>query len=283
MVRELHIVKATVGVNPGTSWIEGGTTVDIDNDGVFEPRPRAVIDLSEMLSYRLGRQIPQCANYRVSYISIGMRNVNDLQDNDAGAHFSGTMEWYSPTKHRVEGMQAWRKLERHLQKSVTTAEGFFMPDEKYYKGFRVGMTTQVDVSHPTIAGAGLVGALPDGYNLVDCLAFYEKSLTDTNGNGVEYDNALYDRRVGRTTHLDWSTDIMNNMIDTDGVNSHTSFQQINDFQWTAPSGTALSVLNGLLILNFEHCSTDEWVVGTNLDDDDFEIDVTIGIEGWTPW
>lgn len=260
----------------GFKWIQGaaGNDIDIDNDGTM-PATQGVIDLSHALSYRLGRQVPMCANFRVNYIRVSLLNVNDGVDNAQGAFFQGDFGFYTPQKHRIDAIQAWRKLEKELQKEATSAEGLFVPDEKYYKGFRFGWLSDADISFAT---AGAPAALTNGYNMIQMLSHYEGSITDTNGTGPEYDNALWDRRVGRASRLHWSADIINTQ-DVDYALENIYAPTVNDFVWTAPAGHNIVVMGGLIEFNVTHSSTD--APGTV--DDDYQVMIDIGISGWQAW
>ena len=121
----MHIVggRMSASPSPGIKLIEGTWPLDIQADGVMEGTSayrRIVIDLSEALGYRLGKQIPQTANFRVNYLSISLRNVDDGSDNDGPQYFAGDFEWYTPTKHRVDAVQAWRQLEKRLEEMTLT-------------------------------------------------------------------------------------------------------------------------------------------------------------------
>lgn len=260
----------------GWHWVvgAGNNDVDIDNDGVM-PTTQGVIDLSEALSYRLGRQIPMCANFRINYIRVSLRNVDDVVDNAQGAFFQGDFGYYSPQKHRIDALQAWRKYNKENEKQAVDGTGMFISDEKWYKGFRFGWTNQNQINYPS---SGAPAQLPNGYELVQMLNHYENSITDTNGGGVEYGNALYDRRVGRASRLHWSADITNTE-DVDNAIENIYAPRVNDFIWTAPSGHNIVVMGGLMEFNVTHSSTD--APGTV--DDDYEITIDIGVSGWQPW
>ena len=118
--QNLHIVGGRMSEtpSPGLTLSQGDWPLDQDADGVHQGTSTArqiVVDLSHALGYRLGKQLPMTANYRVNYIRIGLRNVDDLNDNDGTSYFAGTVEWYNPSKHRIDGIQAWRMLEKKLE------------------------------------------------------------------------------------------------------------------------------------------------------------------------
>lgn len=254
---------------PGIKVISGdGFPIDIDADGVYpaQTATKVVLDLSSMLGYRLGKQLPMTANYRVNYIRISPRNVDDTNDNDDSQYFAGTIEFYSPTKHRIDAVQAWRQLEKRLEEDDADSEGLFVSTEDRYKGFRFGWTMASDVSDAT---GGAPAALPDGYAIAPMVSTYNTGLH--NGTPTQT-NAIWDRKVGRSNHMGWALSVSNE--DTDGKNAF-----IQDYEWVAPSGHNLEVLGGLLCLNITHSSTDT----SNVIDDDFNFHITVGVSGWSSW
>jgi len=281
--QNLHMVGGLVAAidpvhnSPGLKVTQGTWPLDIDADGTMplgSTRRQVVCDLSEMLGYRLGKQIPMTANFRINYLKISLRNVDDANDNDGPNYFAGNWEWYSPTKHRVDAVQAWRQLEKRLEEDDADAEGLFVSSEDRYKGFRFGFASGSDVAHATL---GAPSELTSGYNIVQMLDTYNAGLN----NGVPpQTNAIFDRKVGRTSRLGWSAvcnngEFIDQATDDDPVN--TAF--IRDGEWTAPHGHAIEVMGGLLVINFTHSSIDT----VQSIDDDFQVFVDIGVSGWSSW
>ena len=265
---------------PGLFVQDGAWPLDIDADGVMDTgfggtRRRIICDLSELLSYRLGKQIPMTANFRINYLKLSLRNVNDGNDNDGPNYFAGDWEWYTPTKHRVDAVQAWRQLEKRLEEDDSDEEGIFVASEDRYKGFRFGFVSDQDVLHPT---QGAPAALPYGYTLADMISTYNDGLH--NGEPSQT-NALWDRKVGRSNHLGWSAVCENGFFKDDfGVNNDNYDSAfIQDAEWTAPNGHAIEVMGGLLAINVTHSSVDTI---QNIDDD-FHLFIDIGISGWSSW
>lgn len=266
----LHIVSGLAdddGTAPGVAVVQGQLPIDIDADGVYNPTTRLVIDLSRMLSYRLGKQIPMTANFRVNYLRISPRNVDDVNDNDDSQYFAGTWEWYHPTKHRVDAVQAWRQVEKAIEESDADSEGLFVSTEDRYMGFRFGFFSSADVAYATVGGPN--PPLTNGYNIVEMLNIYNDGLPQ----GVpDKTNALFDRKVGRSSKMGWSMSVSNE--DDVGKNAF-----IQDYEWTAPAGHNIEVLGGLMVINIEHSSTDT----SNTIDDDFNLQIDIGVSGWSSW
>ena len=268
----LHLVGGTVGISPGMRFNTGGPiSIDIDADGVMSggSTTKIVLDLSEMLGYRLGKQIPMTANFRVNYLRFGLRNQDDANDNDGPNYFAGDWEWYTPNKHRIDAVQAWRSLERRMEEDETDS-GLMQSasSEDAYRGFRFGWLSDTDVSHTT---AGAPPELADGYSLVPMISVYNNAL-DNDGFPTK-DGAIWDRKVGRSSHLGTHAVCIN------GEEAEGSTAHIEDGEWTAPSGHCIEVVGGLLVLNITHSSVDT----PQLVDDDFEVHLDVGVSGWSSW
>jgi len=276
--QNMHIVGGTVGTSPGMRFIIGGSNdnIDIDADGVMTggTATKICLDLSEMLAYRLGKQIPMTANFRINYLRFGLRNVDDTNDNDGPNYFAGDWEFYTPNKHRVDAVQAWRMLENEMEADETTSGLFANTSENSYRGFRFGWDNDTDVSHPT---AGAPPELAAGYCLPAMLSVYNNGMKD---GTPDQTGAIWDRRVGRSSHLGTHA-VCNNgeYIDSTGLNEDINTAFIQDGVWTAPSGHNIVVLGGLLTLNVTHSSVDT----IQLTDDDFEVYIDVGISGWSTW
>lgn len=282
--QQLHLLSGRVRSadpdqnGPGLRVSEGTFPIDIDADGVLEGTANAriiVCDLSAMLGYRLGKQIPMNATFRINHLGISARNVDDANDNDGPQYFAGDWEWYSPTKHRIDAVQAWRMLEKKLEEDDADSEGIFVSSEDRYKGFRFGWTRETDVLAPSL---GAPSQLPNGYNIVQMLSSYNDGLT--NGGVPTQVNAIWDRKVGRSSHLNWALTVNNGefydeLTDNDAINT----AYIQDATWTAPSGHCIEVIGGLLVINVTHSSIDT----VQFVDDDFEFEVNIGVSGWSTW
>lgn len=274
-----RVTGSTATTSPGLAVTAGTFPIDIDADGVMEGTStfrQVCIDLSECLAYRLGKQIPMTANYRINYIRIGLRNVDDTNDNDGPNYFAGTLEWYHPSKHRIDAVQAWRTLEKKLEEDDVDDEALFVSTADRYKGFRFGWTAGDDVSHPT-TGAPF-GTLPTGYALAPMISIYNTGLK--NGGSPTQENPIWDRLVGRSSKMGWHAQCTNGEFivqatDDDPVN----VASIQDYEWVAPAGHNIEVMGGLLIINVEHSNTDT----VQSFDDDFDFQVDIGVSGWSSW
>ena len=255
--------------------------MDIDADGVMPPgstKRRIVCDISELLGYRLGKQIPQTATFRVNHLRVGLRNVDDSNDNNGPNYFAGTWEFYTPTKHRIDAIQAYRKWAKH-QKSLDPNDSnefaaiYGEADTDDYKGIRFGWELESDV---TAATESEYSSNP--FALTDMLTEYNDGLEDDGQPSKR--RAIWDRKVGRSSHVSWHA-ICNNGEFVDGIveNDPIDTAFIQDGVWTAPSGHCLEIIGGLLVLNIRYSSTDT----VQLIDDDFSLTIDIGVSGWSTW
>lgn len=267
----IHIVGGTTDISPGVKFIDGGTNsdIDIDADGVMSGGniTKIVIDLSECLGYRLGKQIPMTANFRVNYLRFGLRNVDDANDNDGPNYFAGDWEWYAPTKHRIDALQAWRSLERRMEEDETDQGLMQGTPSDEYRGFRFGWYNASDVSTAT---AGAPPELANGYAITTMISEYNGAM-DNDGNPTKT-GAIWDRKVGRSSHLGTHAVANNNTDDNQNA-------MIQDGVWIAPSGHCIEVVGGLLVLNITHSSPDT----AQIVDDDFQVYVDVGVSGWSSW
>jgi len=277
--QNLHVVGGTVGTSPGLVFTAGGGatgTINIDYDGVMEGNNLTgiTVDLSEALGYRLGKQIPMTANFRINYLRFGIRNVNDGNDNNGHNYFAGDWEWYTPTKHRVDAVQAWRGLEKRMEEDEVD-HGLMSgtPDDEY-KGFRYGWFTNAEVSHAT---GGAPAELPNGYALTAMLNVYNSAM-ENDGQPTRGRN-LWDRKVGRSSHLGTHAQCVNGEFDGAFDSIYTA--NIQDGEWHAPDGHAIEVLGGLLRLNITHSSTNSLLAQAIADD--FQVYIDVGVSGWSSW
>lgn len=274
------------GVGQDTDYPSGGT-IDLDNDGEVKPKFRCIADLSHALSQVLGKQLNMTSVYRVVGLQIGLRPVDDLNDNnqESGIQFGGRVRMITPTKHRVDAIQAARKLEKlvsedNLERATVTDGGpsVFGNTEKTYQGFRFGYRTEVDVVFPNTEEFTGVGAAVEGGTPAWCLfdddgalgimsAYNEFIDGEDNSKG----RALWDNRIGKftSTGIPWMAA---------WNNDERSTPVAGDWSWQAPAGTHIDALAGLLLFDVEYSS----VEGTLLPsvDDDYYLEVGIQVAGW---
>lgn len=258
-----------------TSDIPSAGDIDLDNDGVYGTRFRAVIDLSHGLGFTLGKQLPMTAVYRVKGLRLSLRPVDDAVDNSqGGVIFGGQIKWLPPNRHCIDAIQAARDVD-HLAESIDidTDSDLFGTASKDYTGFRFGFRTETDVAYATREGF-TAGAATEGGTASWCLFGDDgalgivdnynawKALTPTQGQN----RALWNKRVGHTSSMKWAS----TWVSDTGAQSHP------DWDWQAGAGNHLDVVGGLLIVDVQYSSTD----GPGETDDDYTLQVGVEVEGW---
>ena len=112
------VVAAQIGLDePNGIWwshnVPSALDIDASNDGVYTSNaPQFTIDLSKIASKYLGYQASMMAGYRIHRISVGVRPVDDIDDNDAYAFFAGQIDMFPFTKHGAKALQLARKVEK---------------------------------------------------------------------------------------------------------------------------------------------------------------------------
>ena len=259
-------------------WYEGtggDGAIDIDNDGVMSTVANARIDLSQALSQRLGRQMSMMSTYKVSYIRLELRNVDDLNDNDSGAHFHGQIEHWTPTAHRISAMQMARQIEN--ADGADEPGDMFGPldNAKTYKGMRFNWDSDGQTYLATQETfTALSGQQWDLDELFDIYSLSQSQPGD-------WTNALWSAgRGGFPNNLGYSVSITNKtqterLTDPGTQDNYHPTSVAYEFIPNKP----IEVLGGLLNLSVTHSSVDDGDV-TDLDDD-YEMFITIGVEGWS--
>lgn len=263
----VHMVSRTAGTAQ-TDWfsfIAGGAAgdIDIDNDGEM-PDTRILVDLSQALSQRLGRQMSMMSVYKINYIRIELENVDDAVDNVDGAQFGGKVNFWSPTKHRMNAMKLARATEKHQEKGEVDADSFFLSTDHDYSGIRFNWDADNQVVFPTAESfTGLAGA---EWDLAELFDVYNSMVVQ---NPVQ-SNSMWsnDGRCGFPENIGFSVEYWNNV--GGGYQPHSTA-----FEWNG-GDQYLEVLGGLLELDVIHSSTES----PSLVDDDYRVRITVGITGW---
>ena len=263
----VHMVSRTAGPNTDDwfSWIAGASAadIDIDNDGVM-PDTRALVDLSQALSQRLGRQMSMMSVYKVNYIRIELENVDDVSDNDDGASFGGKVNFWSPTKHRMNAMKLMRSTEQHVEKGSIDQDSFFLSTDHDYSGLRFNWDGDSQVVHATSEGfSALAGS---EWDLQELFNVYNQMVEPA----TVQSNAMWaaDGRCGFPENIGFSCGYWNNV---GGAYQPQSYA----FEWNG-GDQYIEVLGGLLELDVITSSTD----APDIVDDDYQVRITVGVSGW---
>jgi len=288
MSQAVHYVTGRLGIDEGfakaaSAFTEDDHAIDVDDDGVYSPTEYGIIDLSHALSVTLGKQIPQCAVYRVGSIEIGLRNKDDTNDNNGAGFFGGTVFYYEPNKHNVDAVQLARRTDKAAESTDIDGDSWLLSTSKSYRNFRLNFDADNQISNPVSEGFSAIAG--GQWSLSNIFGAYN-DMMGGDSDDVQWTNANWQYRTGVPTGVQWVASIVNRVIgkytltsvleaDLDGgMDVHPS---ADNHQLVAPGGTHFPVLNGLMKLTIAHC-----LAGGDgmLVDDDYEIQVTIGVLGW---
>lgn len=257
---------ATLGITTGTKWIfnpPDQLDIDADNDGVMTPNHGALVDLSDLASQILGQQVPQSAKYKVHRIWMGLKNVDDVDDNDESTWFGGTIRWYPPTKHRLNALALARQVEKFDEGNQADADGFFLRDSNQYNALRFGWESNAEggfgtdqVRYGTSEGITEVGGTE--WALTEVFRIYNEMHPAT-----KFDSLWGGRAGNMSCKIPWT------VASATGVGAGDAPALRTD--WNSGSISA-DVLAGLLFVNVADSSLDE----QGAVDDDYYI--TFGVE-----
>lgn len=262
-------------VNNWAKWINGADegSIDIDNDGAM-PFTRGLIDLSQALSQRLGRQMSMMATYNVNYIGIRLVNADDTDDNDGAANFGGKIQFWSPTKHRINALQMAREVEKAYESTQIDADSFFLSTDVDYRGLRFNWDADDQVRYATQESS--TSHIGDQYSMSEIFRIY--SLMQ--GSPIQ-SNALWstDGRAGFTEQIGWTASYSNYdlIFDPIPVVNYDPYTPRSDRFELNLGSNHISVLGGLLMIDVVDCSTDS----PQAIDDDYYVEVTVGVSGWS--
>jgi len=265
-------IASGVGTTPWCKFIyndDSGAdnqTIDGDEDGFFTERNTILLDLTQGLSEKLGRQMSQMATYEVEYIRIELANFDHpTNDNEAGLSVSGHVQYWSPTAHRVDAMQMARQLEKAHESTQFDDDSFLLSTDRDYKGIRFNWDADGQVKHATKEAFTQLGGTE--WDLSELMGVYGMMQDPAS----TYSNALWTNRCGQVSTQGFET-------------SYTNYTQLTGSNMYDPESRAyvfekpISVLGGLMAIDFYHSS-----VGSSLNtfDDDYLVQVTVGIKGWS--
>lgn len=253
-------------------FVIGGAAGDIqiDNDGEMA-NTQILVDLSAALSTRLGKQMSQMSVYRISHIQIRLVNVNDGLDNESGANFGGRIHWFTPSKHRMDAMKIARTLERKAESIEVDADSFLLSTDKDYSGIRFDWDGGDYAGHTRHATSenftGLVGSTWDLEELFDVYQDMKMPATDAPSNYLWYDG-----RCGSTEQIGWTASYQNSQ------DNNTDYYNPRSDVFTFMPKSPIEILSGMFTIDVIDSSVDSPFLGG---DDDYYVEVSVGIEGWS--
>lgn len=157
------VARGIIGQNEGFNWshnIPDDGDIDADNDGVMDPNPQFMIDLSELAGSILGYQASMMSGYKLHRMQIGIRPVDDVNDNDSQATFAGDFIYYPVTNHTIEALQLARRVEKADEANQVDGDSLFLSNDVDYSGFRYAWST-VNKAINHITGNGITGMNSD--------------------------------------------------------------------------------------------------------------------------
>jgi len=294
-----HVVATTVTTSAQSTYYHGaawtdpspiGSDISPDADGVY-PAPGFyfLIDLSHMLSRSLGKQMSMTSTYRVTGIKIGVKNVNDLDDNDRGIVLGGYLWYHEPTKHKIDAIQACRKIERASEANQIDPDSLFIRTEDRYSGFRYNWSNDQQVSFPTNAlDVGGYNSLTgrDEWSIYNMLDLYGTSLGPE--EGCEKGRQLWLSKTGHVSLMRWALSFNNAMhvdpapsvADPLGTPYLIENPAVGDFEYVAAAGRHIDVMGGLILGQVIFSNT---IPNGDLIPDDYQLVVEVSVEGWSSW
>jgi len=296
-----HIVATTVtesqasGVYHGAAWTDPspiGADISPDADGVY-PAPGLyfLVDISHMLSRALGKQMSMTSTYRVTGIKLGVKNVDDIDDNDRGIVLGGYLWYHTPTKNKIDAIQACRKIERASEANQIDPDSLFIRTEDRYTGFRFNWNDDQQVYYPTNAldvGGYKTLTGKDEWSLHHMLDLYGTSLGPA--DGCEKGRQLFNSRTGGVNLMRWALAFNNAMhVDPPVAAGHIldpglpyliENPAVNDFEYVAEAGRHIDVMGGLILGQVQFSNT---IPNGDVSPDDYLLQVEITVEGWSSW
>jgi len=248
----------------GAVWIGSAPTfgdIDIDNDGVISGGGyEFLIDLSEATSQILGRQASMMASYKVHSISIGIRPVDDVVDNDESAFFAGRYLFFPYTEHGEKMMKLARSVEKANEDQDIDSDSWLLSTDKDYRGMRFGWNGDNQVAYQTAESISGYGG--SEWDLANLKVVYNLQTAPNQSN------ALFNGRAPSWMSHSWIAALASGMGTGDSP----------PYGGSSADDTCIlntEILGGLIKGNITYSSSDE----DGVVDDDYIVMVSVV---WTP-
>ena len=283
--KQLYALTGVLGMTDGMDTnTQYGITEDADGS---TSGPNWVVDVSEMLSRRIGKQMSQMATYRVKGFRVSIVNQDDANDNNYGITCNGSIDWYTPTSHRIDALQYARQYKKDLGGSLASdANDPFAPwrTTKEYKGLRFNWSED---------GDGVHGATDDDTSILSGTQFSMSEIFDHYNNAISgtpleegytqtgSGSALWVSRTGesQTDGISWEASFRNSAYQ-DGLleeNAWSFEPESMPFDFML-SNNHFDVLGGLLVFRLKGTNTENPRAGDV--DDHYRLRFTVFVEGW---
>lgn len=274
--------NSSAGAAAGSgAWVDTTGDIHPDDDPVGgHERPTMVIDIFSALSAKLGKQVAQ---EKIAYVeSIGIRILNSGNggnNNEESASFAGSLAWYTPKQDRIRAYKLYRAAHRIMSKDDTSDNLLFSPDNKY-TALRVGPFSGKSAGDGTVMDQtpDLLTDVPDTWaNLTEIFTAYDikNNVLDAVGAAVQKGTPsnlhwVSGRCRGQPDIMHWSASVANPKSGGPGAGH-------GEFLWVGPQ---ISLMNGLLVLTVDDSTTTNSWTGANWADEEYSIEVCIGLKGW---
>jgi hypothetical protein len=286
----MHLLGGVMGLTQG--YETNQTQITEDNDGRFSAGYfNGHIDIAHILSRTLGRQMSQTATYRVNYLSVQLRNIDDAVDNSQAIMVGGNLRHFTPTSHRINAIQEVRQWMRERASSTASTSDPFadMTTDKNYKGLRYTWNSESDGQIES-ATSDLTGSVIAG-NKLNMIGMFNRYNSATGGlpSDEGYDTsgegqALWEGRASVVANsIQFATSLWNR-IESDGFAGNIPPEddfflhqpQSDVWEWTAPAGHSIDVLGGIIRCDLTHGNVDS----PGVLEDEYELLITVGVSGW---
>jgi len=179
-------VGGILGVTPGMEWNPAPAFNDIDgdNDGVFNPAYSFTLDLSHLASRALGQQCSMMGVYKLHRIRIGVRPVDDANDNEEASNFGGRFLFHHATDHTIEALKLARATEKAVESTQLDSDSFLLSIDKDYTGFRYNWSYTPDYHTTAHATSSNVDNMDDFWNLSQIGSAYNAMTEPDESNAL---------------------------------------------------------------------------------------------------
>ena len=271
--------NATQDENQWLTFTVGGSNDDIDAGNAFPGAgegvmlDRILVDLSQAMSQRLGRQMSMMSTYKVNYISIALVNSPEGDNKQGALAVGGKIEYHAPTQHKIDALGLARATEKAKESSEIDGDSWLLSTSPSYRGLRFNWSGDDEVVYPSPESfANLSG---DQWDMQEIFQIYNAMHPSTKNNTLWSAG-----RAGYQDSIGWSC-AYHNQTDIDSEAFGAVDEQFNPnsfpFIWNVAPGQEIEVLGGLMNIQINHCNMPEPFSQV---DDDYYVQVTIGVSGW---
>lgn len=273
-------------VQSGSSAVTTGGHLEPTDEGRYNNKARAVIDLSSMLSDAKGMQISQEKIFYIDYIAITVANSDTGNNNEESASYRGKVRFYTPTKQRIKAYRMYRRAWKSMRRALAAVNPLFSTTPTY-KALRLGHFVQY------AAGGGQENFKQVAYQSDDPFSDVDSSKSSLSQIFIAYDkmkttlaasggmntlslknNQLWRRGKASAPpqSITWCAGVSNPKSGGPGAGHQ---------QWVMYCGKPISVMNGLLTLEVEGSTTTNSWTGASWADEQHVLQVDIGVVGWS--